>query len=263
MRLRKLVTMREALESPEYFAGLIGGASWVAWRVLLIAMMGEKLTSKERVVFKGLTDREREPLEPVEEFWGIRRAGKTRAMAVLGSYLAACVDHRHALAPGERAVLPIMAASMLQANQAFGFVAGCFSAAPNLKALVEGKASDTLNLTTCVDIQVRPASFRTARGFTSIASIGDEIAFWRNDDGSANPDKEILNALRPSLATTGGLLACISSPYAKRGELYSTFKRHFGADGRPSILVAKAPSRTMNPKQRFLAWPTDWGCARG
>jgi hypothetical protein len=52
--------------------------------------------------------------------------------------------------------------------------------------------------------------------------------------------------LRPSLATTGGLLAAISSPHAKRGELYSTFKRHFGPTGHPLILVARAPSRTMN-----------------
>lgn len=44
MRLRKLITMREALESPAYFANLIGGLSWVPWRVLLIAIVGEALT---------------------------------------------------------------------------------------------------------------------------------------------------------------------------------------------------------------------------
>jgi hypothetical protein len=93
---------------------------------------------------------------------------------------------------------------------------------------------------------VRPASFRTIRGVTAVAAVCDEIAFWRSDD-SANPDREILKALRPALATTGGLLACISSPHAKRGELYNTYRRHFGPAGDPRILVAKAPSRTMNP----------------
>jgi hypothetical protein len=91
-----------------------------------------------------------------------------------------------------------------------------------------------------------PASFRTVRGITVVGAVADEIAFWRSDD-SANPDREILKALRPSLATTGGLLACISSPHAKRGELYATFRRHFGPAGDARILVAKAPSRTMNP----------------
>ena len=64
---------------------------------------------------------------------------------------------------------------------------------------------------------------------------------------AGNPDKEILKALRPSLATTGGPLIAISSPHAKRGELYGMFKRHYGPGGDPLVLVAKAPSRTMNP----------------
>src|SRR5579863_7930270 len=248
MALSKLLPMREALESPCFFAGLLGGDSWRAWRVLLIAMLGEELRENERALFESLTGREREPLEPLEEFWGVigRRGGKTRAMAVLGSYIAACVDHRDALAPGERGVLPIMAASVVQAGQAFNFVSGIFATSPNLKGLVESETSDTLGLITGVDIQVRPASFRTTRGITAVAAIGDEIAFWHSDD-SANPDKEILRALRPSLATTGGLLACISSPHAKRGELYSTFKRHYGPGGHPLILVAKGASRTLNP----------------
>jgi hypothetical protein len=247
MSLRKLITMRKALSSADYFGGLLAGESWRPWRALLIAIVGEKLTAAERAIFKALTEREREPLEPVEEFWAVigRRGGKTRAMAVLGAYLAACCDHRSVLAPGERGVLPIMAASTLQAAQAFNFVTGVFGTAPNLKGLVDGQTSDTLSLTTGIDIQVRPASYRTIRGITAIAAIGDEIAFWRSDD-SANPDKEILKALRPSLATTGGLLACISSPHAKRGELYATFKRQFRPEGHPLILVAKAASRVMN-----------------
>ena len=167
-------------------------------------------------------------------------------MATLGAYIAACCDHRDVLAPGERGVLPIMAASMQQAGKAFDFVTGIFAAAPNLKGLVENQTTDTLSLSTAIDIEVRPASYRTIRGITAIAAIGDEIAFWRSED-SANPDREILKALRPSLASTAGILACISSPHAKRGELHTMFKRHFGAGGHPSILVAKAPSRTINP----------------
>jgi hypothetical protein len=248
VKLVKLVSMREALESRAYFGGLLGGDTWRAWRVLLIAIAGEELTASERAIFRTLTDREREPAEPVEEFWGVigRRGGKTRAMAVLGAFVAACVDHRHVLAPGERGVLPILAVSTAQATTAFNFLSGVFATAPDLKGLVEWQTADTLTLASGVDIEVRPASYRTIRGVTSVAAICDEIAYWRSDD-SANPDREILNALRPGLATTGGPLVAISSPYAKRGELYSTFKRHFGQDGHRAILVAKAPSRTMNP----------------
>jgi hypothetical protein len=69
VRLRKIITMREALESPAYFGTLLAGDSWQAWGVLLIAIDGEALTDEERVVLKGLTGRDSEPLEPVEEFW--------------------------------------------------------------------------------------------------------------------------------------------------------------------------------------------------
>jgi hypothetical protein len=77
--------------------------------------------------------------------------------------------------------------------------------------------------------------------------IGDEAAFWRSDDGSSNPDVEILNSCRPGLATTNGLLCLISSPYGRRGELYSLFKQHYGPEGDPDILVAKGTSRELNP----------------
>lgn len=99
MSLTKLLSMREALESRDYFAGLLGGKSWRAWRVLLIAIMGEPLVEFERAIFRELTGREHEPGEPVEEFWGIigRRGGKTRAMSVVAAFLAACCDHRTVL----------------------------------------------------------------------------------------------------------------------------------------------------------------------
>ena len=73
---------------------------------------------------------------------------------------------------------------------------------------------------------------------TCVAVLGDEVAFWRSDE-SANPDTEILNAARPALATTGGPLIAISSPYARRGALWDTYKGHYGPEGDPTILVAK------------------------
>jgi hypothetical protein len=246
--LRKLVTMRDALDDPAYFGEVYAGESLATWRALLIAALGEELTQAERELFQAVTGREREPLEPVAEFWGVigRRGGKTRSMAVLAAYLAACVDHRDVLGPGERGKVPLLAASTLQAAQAFSFVSGLFSASPNLRELVENATFDTLSLATGIDVEVRPANFRTVRGITAVGAVADEIAFWRSDD-SANPDREILKALRPALATTGGLLACISSPHAKRGELYATFRRHYGPNGDPRILVVKAPSLLMIP----------------
>jgi hypothetical protein len=67
----RAVTMRQALADERLLGGILKGDSWLAWRVLLIALMGEPLTDEERIVFKRLTGRLRESLERCEEFWGI------------------------------------------------------------------------------------------------------------------------------------------------------------------------------------------------
>ncbi len=41
-------------------------------------------------------------------------------------------------------------------------------------------------------------------------------------------------------------MICVSSPYGKRGEAWSAYKRDFGPDGDPRIVVINAPSRRMN-----------------
>jgi hypothetical protein len=77
--------------------------------------------------------------------------------------------------------------------------------------------------------------------------FADEAAFWPADEWSSNPDVEILNAVRPGLATTQGPLIIASSPYGRKGVLFESFKRHHGPDGDPLILVAQAASRELNP----------------
>jgi hypothetical protein len=91
-----------------------------------------------------------------------------------------------------------------------------------------------------VVIEVTTASFRSVRGYTVIACIADEVAFWRSEE-SSNPDLEILHAVRPSMATTKGLLLCISSPYARRGALWSAYKDHYGQDGDVLVWQFGAP----------------------
>jgi hypothetical protein len=58
------------------------------------------------LLFTQLTGREREPLQRVQEFAAVigRRGGKSRAMAVLATYIAGLCVH-DALVPGERGVL--------------------------------------------------------------------------------------------------------------------------------------------------------------
>jgi hypothetical protein len=94
-------------------------------------------------------------------------------------------------------------------------------------------------------LYIQTVSFRAVRGYTIIAALLDELAFWRSDD-SANPDEEVMNALRPAMATVpGAMVLCASSPYARRGVLWKAYSRHFRSPGR--TLVWKADTRRMNP----------------
>jgi hypothetical protein len=209
---------------------------------------GGSLTNDERDLFTQLTQRVQEPLERVEELWAIvgRRGGKTRAAAALAAYLAACVNYNDQLAIGERGLVLCLAQNQKQANVSFSYIAGLFRAIPALAELVEAETADTLRLSNNIEIEVRAASFRGLRGVTAVAVIADEAAFWAAD-GSANPDTEILNAVRPSLATTGGPLVVISSPHARRGEVWKTYRSSFGPNGDPRILVLQGKSRDLNP----------------
>lgn len=245
--MKPLVTMREALADPDLLGGAIPGDSWLPGRVLLIAAMGEALDDDERALFLTLTGRESEPLEPVEELWGVvgRRGGKTRLAGTLAAYVGGLCEHGY-LAPGERAVIPILAASVSQAGRAFMHAKGVLEASPVLCEQIEGEpTADTIRLATRVDIEVKPANFRTVRSITSPLVIADEAAFWAIEN-TVNPDKEILDAVRPALATTNGMLAVFSSPYAKRGEVYGAVRRDYGAAGDRLVLVAKGPSKLFN-----------------
>ena len=250
MSPRPSISMRKALNDPNLLGDVLKGETWAAWRVLSIALMGEALTDAERSVFQRLTGREREPGERVEEFWAVvgRRGGKSRAIAVLACYIALLVRYDGIAAPGERLLVLCLAQNAKQAKVTFDYIKAIVKGVAMFARLIASETGDWLSLTNGVDIEVRAASFRGLRGATCVAIVCDEISFWHGERGSSlNPDSAILAALRPSLATTNGLLAAISSPYARRGELWRAYSQHFGEKGDPLILVAQGASRDLNP----------------
>lgn len=248
--MKPITTIRRALEDPALLGGILPGDTWRAWRVLLVATMGEKLTAPERVIFKQFTGRDKEPSSRVDEaaFVVGRRGGKSRSMSTLATYIAGLCDHSDKLVPGERGVLLCIAPDQRQAAITLNYTAAAFERSKMLRQLIEDRTADTLRLKNGIDIEVRAASFRRLRGPTYIAVLADEAAFWYTaDGGSANADTEILNAVRPGLATTGGPLIIGSSPYARRGELWTLYKAHHGPDGDPRIIIAQGESRAFNP----------------
>lgn len=238
----------KACRDPNLFAPWFKDvATWQAWFAFLAALFALPMTDEQLAIYRKHTGRNEPPTEANTEAFPIvgRRGGKSFIMALIAVFLACFREYRPYLQPGERATVLVIAADRRQARIIVRYVGALLSGIPLLKAMVAREATDSFDLDNQVTIEVGTASFRTTRGYTFAAVLGDEIAFWRTDD-SANPDYEILAAVRPGLASIpGAMLICASSPYAKRGELYNAFRKWWGKDGTP--LVWKGTTRDMNP----------------
>jgi hypothetical protein len=116
-----------------------------------------------------------------------------------------------------------------------------------LAKLIEAQSRETIELKNRIVIEIHTASFRTTRGYTIVTALCDELAYWQSDETSAEPDVEVINALRPGMSTIpDAVLLCASSPYARRGALWDAHRRHHGQDG-DEVLVWQADTRSMNP----------------
>ena len=241
--MKPKISLREALSDPNLLD--MGDPSWIARRSLLLAINGEPLNAEELAHYRTLTKRDESPTERVSEFWGVvgRRGGKSRSIAALGVFVAALCDHT--LAVGEVGRVVIVAGDRSQAGIILKYVQGIIEHSPLLRKLVARQNSEEIELKSGVVITVSTSNFRRVRGITALAAICDEIAFWHSEDFS-NPDSEIVMALRPTLATTGGPLICISSPYARKGEMWTAFNRDFGPNGDPKVLVAQGATTDLN-----------------
>ena len=246
---QRFVSLRRALSDPKLLGTALVGDSWAAWRILLTAAVGETLVDSERAIFHKFTGRAREPGKPVHEFVGIigRRGGKSRAMAVLLCWIAALCDHRGTLAPGEVGTALLISRDQRIARIILGYCEGILEGSPYLRGLIQNRTQDTIELANRVNIEVRPCNHKTLRGPTYICIIADEVAHWHTAIDLSNPDVEVLASVRPGLMTTRGPLIMVSSAYAQAGVLWDAYRRDYGADGSPGILVAHGTSHDLNP----------------
>jgi hypothetical protein len=74
----------------------------------------------------------------------------------------------------------------------------------------------------------------------------DELAYFR-DDLSANPDVELVRAVRPGLSNLRGRLIGLSSPHARRGHLFEMYRQHYGVNGANVLVLQAQEPSILNP----------------
>jgi hypothetical protein len=240
-------TILDAIKDARLFgAAFRDRSTWGAWLAFLAGMFALPMSEVEAQIWRECTGRASPPSRPFSEAWLVcgRRSGKSFVMALLGVYLACFRNYQSFLGPGEKATVMIVAADKKQARVVLRFVRGLL-AAPVLAARVVNDTSDSIELQGDVVLEVITAS-HAVRGYSIAAALVDEVAFFAADDASTS-GAEVIAAIRPAMLTIpDAMLICASSPYARRGPLWESFRRYWGVDD-ANVLVWRAPTLTMNP----------------
>jgi hypothetical protein len=253
---RPPITIMDAVSDPDIFgAWFRDKQTWSAWFAFLKVMFALELSESELATFKECTNRSApSPGGYLEATLVIgRRGGKSLILALIAAFLAAFYDWSPYLTGGERGVIMVVATDKKQGRAIFRYLKEMLSI-PLLAGRIERETADSIDLSNKITVEIMAANSSTIRSYTLVAGLADELAFWPTDEGLANPDTEIIGALRPAMATIPkAMLLKASSPYARKGELWQDYNRYFGQDSR--VLVWQAPTRRMNPAvdPEFLA----------
>jgi len=247
------VNIIEAIKDENLFRPYLGEdlTSWRGWFAALQAIYGLPVTDKAaRATLTACTGRDPSKLPTngfdTALFLTGRRSGKSRTAAVIAAYEAALAGREAKLAKGERGVVPVCAPSKTQGRIVKDYVRAIFDT-PLLQNELAKETAEGFELRSGTRIEILAGDFRTIRGFTLLAAIVDEACFFGYEQESkVKSDTELVRAIKPSLATVGGKMVCISSPYARKGWCYQQYQRCHGNDG-GRVLVWNCPSRTMNP----------------
>lgn len=240
----------EAIRDPNIIGDTISPTQEAALRVLYgLPLQGKLLKLAKRCAGKAWI-RGKEYGEAA--FICGRRSGKSDKLAAnVAIYEAFFRDHQ--LSPGEIGIVLLLAQNMRQAKVVKGYIEGKIDKSPVLHRHVLATRALEIELDNRITIAIHPSSFRAIRGLSVVCAILDEVAYWFTEFEYANPDIEVVRAVRPAMATfPHGKLLLASSPYAMSGVLWDAWQNR---DEDSDMLVWHAPTRLMNPTvtKRFLA----------
>jgi hypothetical protein len=232
-----------SLRDPRLLGGLPSFrnlSTWIPWLVFVKAVYGLPLDALELEVFRARTGR-RDP----------RAGGYPEAVAVVGvqsgkSRLAAALAV-HAALTGERGTYALLVGQDHRGamRALLRYAREPFETLDSFRAEVRRETSDTLELANGVSLSAYPCRPAAARGIRACMVVIDELAFFTATDGRPT-DREMLRVARGRLATTGGKLIVLSSPYGQAGALWDLYRAHYSRDD-SATLVWQASAPEMNP----------------
>jgi len=241
----------EAIEDHRFFRPLFRDLrTWKSWFALLRALFGLPVDDAEEArLFASCTGLTVPACRQAKEAYIIagRRSGKSFMASIIAVFLATFRNWEPYLSPGEKGWIFIMATDREQAKIIKRYISAILNSKPVFRNAVVKDLEWEIELRNNVNIAVKTCNFRSIRGYTVLAAICEEIAFWR-DENSANPAQEVMAALRPALATIPeSMLIGISTPYSRSGVLWDQYRTNFGSENENTPLVWRAPTRIMNP----------------
>src|SRR3954471_23643970 len=133
------LTLLEAFSDPRLFAPFFPDPeSWLSWTSLIASAFGLPMSADQLAIYRKCTGRTDAPVEQMRELVLVvgRRGGKSRVLALIATWLAAFVDYRPYLDPGERGVVQVLAADRDQAKIILRYVKAFFKV-PMLAKMVE------------------------------------------------------------------------------------------------------------------------------
>jgi hypothetical protein len=245
----------QAINHEDLFLPFLGDSeSWDGWKVLLRGLyMPRTIKSKKSIAFfKEATGRDPSllPDDGFDQFLALtgRRSGKSRITSIVAAFESAVGRRWERCDPGESPHVVIISPRKAQSQIIKRYVREIFEA-PLLKQMIVAEQADGFELENGVHIRIFAGDGGIAvRGTTAICICLDEVCFHGVDvEAKIKNDAELVRACLPSLATTGGKLIAISSPYARKGWAFDEHHRAFANDDADDILVVNGPSRLFNP----------------
>jgi hypothetical protein len=184
------------------------------------------------------------------------RGGKSYVLVALRLLWGALVRSMDSLAPGQRAMAPVVAPNDGLRQEVINYIYGACWSHPDLQQRVWIAKGVKPTADAPAEFAIRRGAMFNVRFVGSVATAGgyggrgrsltdaalDEAAFFRDASAKIN-DSDIYSAMSPRVMP-GGQTIIASTPWAKRGLLWDMYQRNFGHP--VDAICIHAPTMILN-----------------